>query len=92
MTGEKGNVCKVLMGNPEGKRLVRRPKTRWEDNIEMNICEMWCDSEWICLAKVFRQVEGPCERDNQSSGFIMCRKIYEQLSDCYLLKDSFRRT
>lgn len=48
----------------------------------MNICEMWCDSEWICLAWILGQFEGPCEHASQPSRFIMCWEIYEQLSDC----------
>jgi hypothetical protein len=34
--GEDRGVYRVLVGNPEGKRLLGRPRRRWEDNIKMN--------------------------------------------------------
>jgi hypothetical protein len=33
-------VCKVLVGKPEGKRLLRRPRHRWEDGIIMDLGEI----------------------------------------------------
>jgi hypothetical protein len=36
MHGELRHVYKILVGNPEGKRLLRRPRCRWEDNIKMD--------------------------------------------------------
>jgi hypothetical protein len=38
--GEKRNVCRVLVGKPEGTRSLGRYKCRWEDNIKLNIKEM----------------------------------------------------
>jgi len=32
----------VLLGKPEGKRLFGRPRYRWEDNIKMELQEVWC--------------------------------------------------
>jgi hypothetical protein len=37
---EKGNACRILMGMPEGKGSLRRPRHRWEDNIKINIREI----------------------------------------------------
>jgi hypothetical protein len=37
---EMSNACKRLVGKPQGKRLLRRPKRRWEDNIRMNLKEI----------------------------------------------------
>jgi hypothetical protein len=34
--GEERNVCRFLMGKPEGKRLLERPRRRWEDLTRMN--------------------------------------------------------
>jgi hypothetical protein len=31
--GEKRGICRVLVGKPEGKRRLGRPRVRWEDNI-----------------------------------------------------------
>ena len=38
--GEGRGVHRVLVGKPEGKRPLGRPKRRWEDNIKMDLQEM----------------------------------------------------
>jgi hypothetical protein len=38
--GEKGNVYRVLVGKPEGKRPLGRPRRRWIDNIKMDLLEV----------------------------------------------------
>jgi hypothetical protein len=35
--GEKRNVCRILVGKPEGKRPLRRTRRTWVDNIKMDI-------------------------------------------------------
>jgi len=35
--GERRGVYRVLMGKPEGKRPLGRPRHRWEDNIKMDL-------------------------------------------------------
>ena len=43
---------RVLMGKPEVKRPLGRPKRRWEGNIKMDLREVGCDpGEWIDLAE-----------------------------------------
>jgi hypothetical protein len=39
-TGEGRYVYRVLMGKPEGKRPLERPRRRWEDGLKMDIREM----------------------------------------------------
>jgi hypothetical protein len=42
----------VLVGKPEGKRLLGRPRRRWEDNIKTDLQEVRCgDLDWIELAQ-----------------------------------------
>ena len=49
---ERRGVYRVLVGKPEGKRPLGRPRRRWEDNIKMYFREMGCgDMDWIELAK-----------------------------------------
>jgi len=44
--GERRGACRVLVGKPEGKRPLGRPKRRWEDNIELDLQEVgW--ASWI---------------------------------------------
>jgi len=50
-TGKRG-VYMVLVGKPEGKRPLGRPRRRWEDNIKMNLQEVGCGGmDWIDLAQ-----------------------------------------
>ena len=44
--GEGRGVYRVLVGKPEGKRPVGRPKLRWEDNIKMDLQEVECGGVW----------------------------------------------
>jgi hypothetical protein len=49
--GEGRNVYRVLVGKPEGKRPLERPRRRWEDGIKMYFREIgWGSMEWIRLA------------------------------------------
>ena len=46
------NAYRVLVGKPEGKRPLGRPRRRWEDNIKMDLREVGCDlGDWIVLAE-----------------------------------------
>jgi hypothetical protein len=50
--GEKMNAYRLLVGKPERKRPLGRPRCRWVDNIRMDLGEVgWSDVDWIGLAK-----------------------------------------
>jgi hypothetical protein len=50
--GEGKNVYRVLVGKPEGRRPLGRPRRRWEDGIRMDLVEIgWGGVEWIHLAQ-----------------------------------------
>ena len=50
--GEEIGVCRILVGKPEGKRPMGRPRRRWEDNIRMDLQEVGCGGiEWIGLVQ-----------------------------------------
>jgi hypothetical protein len=50
--GEGRNVYRVLVGKPEGRRPLGRPRRRWEDGIKMDLEEIvWGGVEWIYLAQ-----------------------------------------
>jgi hypothetical protein len=52
--GEGRGVYGVLVGRLEGKRPLRRPRRRWEDNIKMDLREIGIDgTNWIRLAQNF---------------------------------------
>jgi hypothetical protein len=50
--GEKRNVYRLLVGKPEGKRPLGRPRRRWMYNIEMDLLEIGVNVvDWIGLAQ-----------------------------------------
>jgi hypothetical protein len=50
--GEERKVYKVLVGNPEGKRPLGRPRRMWEDGIRMDLREISLGGvDWIRLAQ-----------------------------------------
>ena len=51
--GEGRGVYRVLVGKPEGKRPLERPRHRWEDNIKMDLQEVGCGvMDWIEVVQV----------------------------------------
>jgi len=49
--GEGRGVHRVLVGKPEGKRPLGRPKRRWEDNIKIDLREVGVGGDWMELAQ-----------------------------------------
>jgi len=50
--GEGSRVHRVLVGKPEGKRPLGRPRLRWDDNIKMDLREVGgCCENWMELAR-----------------------------------------
>jgi hypothetical protein len=60
--GEKRNAYRLLVGKPEGRRPLGRPRRRWLDNIRLDLVEVgwsdvdwsdmdWSDVDWIGLAQ-----------------------------------------
>jgi hypothetical protein len=50
--GEKISVCRILVGKPEGKKPLGRPRLRWMYNIKMYLREIGlCVVDWIDVAQ-----------------------------------------
>jgi hypothetical protein len=50
--GERKGIYRVLVGNPEGKRPLGRPRFRWENNVKMDLQEVVCGvMDWIELTQ-----------------------------------------
>jgi hypothetical protein len=49
--GERRGIFRLLVGKPERKRLLGRPRCRWDDNIKMDLqevgCGVWTGSFWL---------------------------------------------
>jgi hypothetical protein len=81
--GERKDVYRVLVGKPEGKRQLGRPKHRLENNIKMNFQEVGGGGvTWVTLAQ---NRECGCECGNHS-GSVKCGEFLDWLRTCWLLK------
>jgi hypothetical protein len=50
--GERRGAYRALVGKPDGRRPLGRPRRRWEDNIKIDLREVgWGDMDWITLAQ-----------------------------------------
>jgi hypothetical protein len=58
--GEGRNVYRVLVGKPEGKRILERPRRGWEDGIKMDLMEIgwgvWSGFTWLTIGDRWRAV------------------------------------
>jgi hypothetical protein len=69
---EKRNAHRILVGKPERKRPLGRPRSRWVDNIKIDLREIgWSIMDWIDLA------EGSFEHGNEPSSSIKCCGVLE---------------
>jgi hypothetical protein len=73
--GEKRNAYRVLVGNPEGKRPLGRPRHRWMDNIRMDLRMVWYGLDSSVLGQ--GPVEGSCEDGNEISGSLKWWEVLE---------------
>jgi hypothetical protein len=72
--GEKRNVYRLLVGKPEGKRPLGRPRRRWMNNIKMDLLEIEVNVvDWIGLAQDRYRWRG--KLGNEPSGSIKCWEL-----------------
>jgi hypothetical protein len=77
MAGGTG-LYRALVGKPEGKRPLGRPRRRWEDTIKMDLQELGCEGmAWIDMAQ--ERVAGTCECCNEPSSFLKCGEFLDWL-------------
>jgi hypothetical protein len=69
---------------PEGKRLLGRPRRRWEDNIEIILKIGWNGVVWFDLAQ--DTSGGSCERGDELWCCVKCEGLVDRLTNCQLLK------
>jgi len=76
--GEERVVYRVMVGKPEGRRPLGRPRRRWLDNIRMNLQEVGCGyMDWIGLARDREQVADGCDCGNEPSGSVKCGEFLD---------------
>jgi hypothetical protein len=73
---EGRSMYRVLVGKPEGKRPLGRPRRRLEDNIKMDLQEVGC-GVWTGLDWVRIETAGTCKCGNEPSGSIKCGEFLD---------------
>ena len=72
--GEGRRVNRVLVGKPEGKRPLGRPRRRWEDNIKMDLQEVGGGCEdWMEVAGTCGYGDEPSVSKNAGNFLTSCR-------------------
>jgi hypothetical protein len=78
--GAEKNAYRILVGKPEGKIALGRPRRKWVDIIKTDLREIgWGVMDLIDLAQNRGPVEGSCEHCNEFPGCIKCLEILEWL-------------
>jgi hypothetical protein len=87
--GVRRGTYRVLVGKPEGRRPLRRPRRRWEDSIKMDLREVMGGHGLDQSGSRQVHVAGCCECGDEPSGYIKCGEFLEWLTMFLLLrKDS----
>jgi hypothetical protein len=80
MYGVVRGVYRVLVGEPEGKKPLRRPRRRWEDNIKTDLQEIGCGvMDWIELAQDRGRRRKKYECRHEPSGSTKCREFLDNI-------------
>jgi len=75
--GDERGVNRVLVGKPEGRRPMGRPRPRWVDYIRMDLQDVGCGyMDWIGLAQD-RQVADACKCSSEPSGSVKCGEFLD---------------
>jgi hypothetical protein len=85
--GEKMTAYRILVGKPEAKKPLGRPRRRWEDNFKIDLRKTErCGMDQTDLAQNSDQWRALLKTVMEHSGSIKCWEIFEWLSDWWLLK------
>jgi hypothetical protein len=72
---EKGNACRLLVGKPEGKRSLGRPRHGWVNSIKIDLREIgWDGMDWINQAQDRDQWRA---HSDEPSGYLKCWDVVE---------------
>jgi hypothetical protein len=72
-------ACRILVRKSWGTRPVRRSRSRWQDNIKMDIQETGWEGWTGFIWKRAGTVAGCCEHGNEPPGSIKCPEIFDEL-------------
>jgi hypothetical protein len=87
-TKEEKNMCRLLVGKPEGKRPLGKPRQMWVGNIKVVVGEIgWGGANWIGLAQD-RDKWRACEFDDEPSRSIKCQETIKWLHSWWPLNSA----
>ena len=76
--GEERGVYRILVGKPEGKRPLGRPRRRWVDNIRMDLQEVGCGYvDWNELAQDRDRWRTLASAVMKPSGYVKCGEFLD---------------
>jgi hypothetical protein len=75
--GERRGAYRALVGKPEGRRPLGRPRRRWEDNIKMDLREVGCGRRLDRSGSGQGQVVGSCVYGDEPSGSLKSGEFLE---------------
>jgi hypothetical protein len=75
--GERRDAYRALMGKPEGRRPLGRPRGRWEDNIKMGLREVGWEHRLDRYGLGQGQLAGSCVYGYEPSGSMKCGEFLE---------------
>jgi hypothetical protein len=83
---DRTGAYRNMVGRPEGRRPLGRPRHRWDNNIKVDVEEVgWGGMDWIAVAQERDRLYGTCK----SMVYIKCWVLFGLLRTCQLLrKDS----
>jgi hypothetical protein len=82
---EKSNAYRFLVGKPEGKRPLGKPRRRWVDYIGMDLGEVgWGDVDWIGLVQDRDKWKALVNSVMKPGGFIKCWETIQWLHNWWL--------
>jgi hypothetical protein len=85
--GEKRNVYRLLVGKPDGKRPLGRPRCRWMDNIKMDLLQIGLSVvDWIGLAQDRYSWRALVNSGDEPSGSIKCWETTKWLHNLWPLE------
>jgi len=77
------HAYKILVGKPEDKRQLGTPRSRWNENIRMDLRKIEKEIEnWIHMAQDRGQIAGSCEHSNEPAGYLKGGEFFDYLTDC----------
>jgi hypothetical protein len=84
--GEKRTAYKIVVGKPEGKGPLGRPRSRWEDGIRMNLKEIGWRCKMDPVSSVQGLVEDPCDYGDEPS--VSGTTLVNNVTDMSLLNNA----